>query len=325
LEHLVRIRGSTKTLQGREFDKELSTGDKTGTNLRTADHIAYLSTRNHRQVDLPISSSGGKGGLRTMNQSPDSDQGKSGPSPSFNALEAAWRDFHGPSYLRHNSRRLEHLASLGLNLHGRSVLELGAGIGDHTTYFLDHGCSVTSVEPRMENCQLYAAMMQRRQAEGYEAVSRCRIVRADALTFESVVSESFDIVHCYGLLYHTDDPEAVLSAMARKCRQFLLLETCVSYGSEEAINRVPENAESPSQSVSGAGCRPTRPWLFKQLSFLYPHVYVPITQPAHEEFPLDWNTAPISRREARAVFIASRQPLHNPLLLDYLPERQKAC
>ncbi len=260
-----------------------------------------------------------------MNPSPVSDQANPGPLPSSNALEAAWQDFHGPSYLRHNSRRLEHLASLGLDLNGRSVLELGAGIGDHTTFFLDHGCNVTSVEPRTENCQLYAALMQRRQDEGYEAASHCRIVRADALTFESVLSESFDIVYCYGLLYHTDDPEGVLSAIARKCRHFLLPETCVSFGREEAINRVPENAKSPSQSVFGKGCRPTRPWLFKQLSFLFPHVYVPITQPAHEEFPLDWNATPMTGREARAVFIASRQTLHNPLLLDYLPERQKAC
>src|SRR5258706_7389962 len=56
--------------------------------------------------------------------------------------------FRSLGYLRHNQRRQEHLASLGLELADRSVLELGAGVGDHTTFFLDLGCTVTAVEPR---------------------------------------------------------------------------------------------------------------------------------------------------------------------------------
>ena len=238
------------------------------------------------------------------------------------AMEAALEDFHSVSYLRHNARRLEHLASLGLPIRDCSVLELGAGVGDHTTFFLDHGCSVTCVEPRPENCALLASLMAERRSRGYEAASRCRILRADALSFEGAIEERFEIVHCYGLLYHTDDPAAVLAAIARKCGGLLLLETCVAFGGHEAINPVPERAQIPSQSVTGVGCRPTRPWLFKRLSALFPHVYVPRTQPAHEDFPVDWTgPAPVSR-DTRAVFIASRQRLDNPLLLDHVPDRQ---
>lgn len=237
-------------------------------------------------------------------------------------MEAALDDFHSVGYLRHNARRLEHLASLNLPIRNSSVLELGAGVGDHTTFFLDRGCAVTCVEPRAENCTLLASLMHERQSEGYTAASRCRILRADALSFEGALSDSFDIVHCYGLLYHTDDPSAVLAAIARRCTNLLLLETCVAFGSHHAINPVPERAHIPSQSVSGVGCRPTRPWLFRRLSELFAHAYVPRTQPAHEDFPLDWTGTQRADRESRAVFIASRQKLDNPMLLSELPYQQ---
>src|ERR1700682_5619401 len=60
----------------------------------------------------------------------------------------AEQHFHSSSYLRHNASRQEHLATLGLDLNNKSVLEVGAGIGDHTTFFLDRGCEVLCTAPR---------------------------------------------------------------------------------------------------------------------------------------------------------------------------------
>src|ERR1700689_2103588 len=94
-------------------------------------------------------------------------------------LQAAYEVFHSPNYLRHNARRLEHLASLGLDLHGRSVLELGAGIGDHTTFFLDRDCSVVSVEPRPENCHLFRQVMSAHRMFKYTKTERRILICCD--------------------------------------------------------------------------------------------------------------------------------------------------
>ena len=62
--------------------------------------------------------------------------------------------FSGWQYIRHNARRLEHLASLGLPLHGKKVLEVGAGIGDHSSFYLDRGCEMLITEARPENLEI---------------------------------------------------------------------------------------------------------------------------------------------------------------------------
>jgi len=72
------------------------------------------------------------------------------------------------------------------------------------------------------------------------------------------------------------------------------------------------------------GCRPTRGWIWQQLARLFPHVYLPRTQPNHEQFPVDWST-PDSARPAgltRAVFVAARRPLANDMLASELLVRQ---
>jgi hypothetical protein len=168
-------------------------------------------------------------------------------------------DYH----LRHTARRLEHLASLRLPVAGLSVLEVGAGIGDHSHYFLDRGCRVTITEARTENLA---------HIKAYYVGGDARLL--DLEFPHRLEGAPFDLVHCYGLLYHLAKPKEALAYMSENATQMLFLETCVSFGEEDAINLTRELQQSVTQAYSGVGCRPTRPWLFRELRNLFEHVYV---------------------------------------------------
>ena len=210
--------------------------------------------------------------------------------------------FHSDHYLRHNARRLEHLASLGISVEGRTVLEVGAGIGDHSHFYLDRNCQVTITESREENLRY----LRRRYPD--QDVRCLDLERPTAI-------EPFEIVHCYGLLYHLSDPASALVFLNEHCKMILFLETRVSFGGAYEINPVGENRAKRTEAASGIGCRPTRPWLFAELRKLFEHVYVPITQPNHPEFPLNWD-APEEQQVplSRSVFIASREEIESDLL-----------
>ncbi len=215
-------------------------------------------------------------------------------------------------YQRHNQRRLEHLVSLGLDLAGCSVFEVGAGIGDHTHFFLDRGCTVTTSDGREENVKV----LRRR----YPEIS---VLHLDLDFPPQAVDDLFDLVYCYGLLYHLMNPSDGISFLSRCSRKLLLLETCVSYGDHEEVNLCDEDKVSPTQAMSGTGCRPTRPWIYNQLKKDFDFVYLPLTQPNHEEFPLDWSGSGSGEILSRAVFIASREQISNSLLTEEIPSKQR--
>ena len=220
--------------------------------------------------------------------------------------------FHADYYLRHNARRLEHLASLRIPVAGMKVLEVGAGIGDHSGYYLDRGCKMTITEARKENLEI---LRQRYPEE--------TILLLDMEHPSAVPGAPFDVVHCYGLLYHLNNPTQGLGFLSAHCRSLLILETCVSFGSGLHENRIGEELRDFTQAISGAGCRPTRPWVFAELKRHFPFVYCSRTQPNHDEFPTDWNT-PEKHKFAlqRSVFVASRAPLDNQELVSHLPDVQ---
>lgn len=219
--------------------------------------------------------------------------------------------FRSHDYLRHNARRLEHLASLGIPVTGKTVLEVGAGIGDHSHYYMDRNCKITITEVRTENLNYLRARYPNHDIQLFD------------LEQPNEFAGSFDVVHCYGLLYHISNPRQALACLSRLCSGVLLLETCVSFGDRSEINPVKEDAARFTQANSGTGCRPTRIWLFEYLKSLFEFVYIPSTQPNHEEFPLDWtNPAAHAAGLSRCVFIASRDSIENPLLSPSLLDRQ---
>jgi hypothetical protein len=156
------------------------------------------------------------------------------------------RAFSNEWYIRHSQRRLEHHASLGLDVCSKTVLETGAGIGDHSSFFLDGGCRVTITEPRTENL---AVLRRRYPAEEVVALD------LDNPTVE--FGRTFDVVYCYGTLYHLSKPATAVEYMAKLCSGMLLLETCVSLGDSLAENLAAEPVGVPSQVYSGYGCRAT--------------------------------------------------------------------
>jgi hypothetical protein len=219
--------------------------------------------------------------------------------------------FHSPYYLRHTARRLEHLASLGIPVRGMSVLEVGAGVGDFSHYYMDRGCRITISEGRPENL----------------AYLRNRYPGADIRELDldqprELTGGPFEVVHCYGVLYHLERPAEALAFMSKQCSRYLFLETRVSYGDESALHPVAEERTHVTEAVSGHGCRPTRTWVMEALRQHFEHVYLTVTQPNHQEFPLDWTPGAPQVDSSRSIFVASRERIDNPLLTTEVPARQ---
>lgn len=222
------------------------------------------------------------------------------------------RLFRNPYYLPLNARRLEHLATLGLPLHGRQVLEVGAGAGDLSEFFLDRGCAMTITDGRAENVEFLA--------ERYGGRANVRVRRFDLDEPSSESPEAHEIVFCYGVLYHLSRPEEALRALGALTRDILLLETVVSRDGEDRVDFDKEDTIRCSQSLRGEGARPTRPWCMRVLAESFPHVYTTKAQPWQAEFQRDWST-PGPMATSRAVFVASRRELTSPWLTRELPMR----
>ncbi|MBL8760719.1 MAG: class I SAM-dependent methyltransferase [Phycisphaerae bacterium] len=207
-------------------------------------------------------------------------------------------------------RRMEHLATLGLPLFERRVLEVGAGIGDLTEFFLDRGCSVTVTDGRPDNLGVIT--------KRFAGNSRVRIARLDLDEPGDAIPGAHEVVFCYGVLYHLLYPGEALRLLAPLAEDLLLLETVVSRDADDRVELVPESTVRCSQSLRGKGARPTRAWIMRELSGLFPWVYTTKTQPWHAEFPRDW-TRPGPVPTTRAVFVASRRELSSPWLTRELP------
>ena len=238
-----------------------------------------------------------------------------GNTPSPEKLRA-YRAFEHFEYQIINYRRLEHLTHLGLDLRGRSVLELAAGIGSLTSYFINRGCAVTSIEARPDSLEILRA--------------RFPTVTPIELDLESAAAATLpqsEIVFSYGYLYHTAKPEEALARMSAAAQKMLLLETCVWPSVDETLHVGDEgDASHPAAGFYGIGNLASRSWIVTRLKRAFPYVYLPTTQPNHPHFPIDWDAAARVNAPCRAVFVGSHAPIDNPLLVESDgPQRQTHC
>ena len=207
-----------------------------------------------------------------------------------------------PDAMAINQARQQHLASLDLDLDGKTVIEVGAGIGLHTDFFLDRDCEVTVTDGVSANVG--------------EIKRRHPVLRSFVLDLEDERSLQdlgvFDVIYCYGLLYHMSNPDSVLRRLGEICQGKILLELICSPSIEDTVIYVDDPA-GLNQSTVGRGCRPSRRWIINKLNEYFGHGYISAIQPDHPDFPTDW-TVP-TQYNTRAIFVGSKTALQNPLLV----------
>jgi len=209
-----------------------------------------------------------------------------------------------------NRARMGHLESLGLALDGKSVLDVGSGVGHLAQFFVGRGCRVVSVDARASNIESLRA-----RYPGLEA----RVIDVETEPLSTL--GRFEVVFCYGLLYHLENPLSALRNIASVCDGLLLLETIVCDHSAAVVALVDESVVS-NQALGGLGCRPSPAYVTMALNRIgFPHVYAPRKPPDHPEFRFAWRNDLASMRDGRnlrCVFVASRSELRMGTLVPLL-------
>ena len=94
---------------------------------------------------------------------------------------------------------------------GKTVLEIGCGIGTATIAFARAGARVTAADLSSESLAL-----ARTRSEVYGLQDQIRFYEADAERLsESVPAEPFDLIYSFGVLHHTPHPEMALDQLRR--------------------------------------------------------------------------------------------------------------
>ena len=186
--------------------------------------------------------------------------------------------------LASNKSRLLHLDSLGIPLAGKSVLEVGAGIGLLTGYLESKCCKVLSTDGRPENVATMKKLFPWRTVD---------VVDLDSISTPTELGK-FDIVFCYGVLYHLKEPEKALTALSAVCKDMILLESKTSVG--ESGKYPQKESGLVDQALHGIGCRPTKEWITGILGKHFEFVYVPV------------NTAQFLHDD-RFVCVGTRKPM----------------
>lgn len=204
--------------------------------------------------------------------------------------------------LRINQERLKHLDSLNLDISNKNVTEYGAGPGLLTQYFIYKNCKINALEGREDNIKHFIQNQN------------VRIKQFDLEKTDWNEIQTTQIGFAYGLLYHLGNPKNFVEQASKKTEDFLILETIASDDKQPISEHfVTEDKASEIQSLSGFACRPSRKLVWDWFKEYFPYVYVPKTQPNHEDFPAYFGEKS-SHHTMRFIIIGSKKHIDNPSL-----------
>lgn len=203
--------------------------------------------------------------------------------------------------------RMQHFQSMSIPLSGKSVIDVGCGIGRFSEMLTEMGADVFCVDGRAENIE--------KLKEEYP-LQKCAV--CDVESDEILAHGMFDVVFCYGLLYHLMDPMGFIKNASKMCKELMFIETCITDAIDPVVRLVAEDQKNVTQALQPYGCRPSSSYVIvslKKSGFKY--VYRPTSLPLHPQFEykLKNDYSYIKKGNLiRDIFVASHSALTNPML-----------
>jgi SAM-dependent methyltransferase len=217
----------------------------------------------------------------------------------MNHRESFIFDQYGAITDRRKSFLKPFLTEIADQLKLETALDMGCGIG-HFSEFLDEmGMKVIAVDVREENI--------REAKKRYPHLT----FRVENIEDPSVTKlEPADLILCFGLLYHLENPYRAIRNLYSLTKRVLLIESMIFPRSIPGAALVDEVREQ-DQSLHYTALIPSETGFVKMLYRAgFPAVYKPVTLPNHEDFRTS-----LSHRRRRTVLLASKTTLKTKSVL----------
>jgi SAM-dependent methyltransferase len=168
------------------------------------------------------------------------------------------------------SRLLTELKpTLGL----RTAIDVGCGLGYFSRFLASFGLDVTGIDGREQNA-----------SEGRRRYPGIRFITANVESPDFEKIGTFDLVLCFGLLYHLENPFQAVRNLHTLTGRVLLIESMCAPGSSPSMEFLDEY-HGEDQALDYVAFYPTEACLVKMLFRAgFPFVYGLANPPDHEDF-----------------------------------------
>lgn len=207
--------------------------------------------------------------------------------------------FDQSQYVSFNKARIDFLDVLLETLKReyvlKTALDIGCGLGYFSNYLHDKKFDVIGVDARQKNI-----------LEARKRYPHLQFGEGDLQSKDLVKYGSFDLVLCFGLLYHLENPFLAIRNLSLISKRIVLIESMIDAGKQVSARLVSEG-RAEDQSLNYIAFMPTEACFVKMLYAAgFRHVYRPKSFPLHPDFEDHWK---FGRR--RTILLASKPDFKN--------------